>query len=216
MRFAIPCFLFAALGLIVALFPAGVTHALNPNHDCSFCHGLHQAAGTRLTREADVEVLCLTCHGPAGISTFKADVHTNGRNSQYPPFRISCMTCHNPHDDRANRLGPHFHDRENIDVDGINIKLVGRRLDASREAAILTPNSGIRKVVFEFRGREIDDVETHSFADDDEDNDGIWDGACEVCHTLTKHHRNNESGGHSHNRGRSCTNCHAHVDNFIP
>lgn len=203
-----------ALG--AALLAPAALRALNPNHECAFCHGLHTAPGTRLTREADVEVLCLSCHGPAGISIFKADVHTNDRNSQYAPFRISCMTCHDPHDGEPNRLGTHFHDRENITVEGINIKNVGKVLDGSGVAKIATPNSGLREVVFEFRGREADDVETHTFADDDADGDGIWDGACEVCHTQTRHHRNNETGGHSHNRGRTCTNCHAHVDNFIP
>ena len=210
----------AAVTLVIAgvlAFLPRTAQSLNPNHECAFCHTLHNAPGTRLTVDVDVEVLCLTCHGAAGTSSLKADVHINDNNTQYPPFRITCMTCHTPHSERDNWLGAHPHDETGGTVldGGTNIKLVGRKLDTSGFAMIDTPNSGLRDVVFEFRGREIDDVREHSFADDDEDANDVWDGACEVCHTLTKFHRNNSSGGHSHNRGRTCTNCHDHIDNFM-
>ncbi|MFQ5791703.1 MAG: cytochrome c3 family protein, partial [Acidobacteriota bacterium] len=100
-------FTLAATGVLL-LYPES-THALNPNHQCSFCHGLHSAPGTQLKKDADVEVLCLTCHGPAGISIFKADVHTNDTPTSYAAFSITCMRCHNPHSDRVNWLGSHNH-----------------------------------------------------------------------------------------------------------
>lgn len=205
----------AASAAALLLLPR-LTLSLNPNHDCTFCHGLHSAPGSQLTRDADVEVLCLTCHGPAGISVLKADVHTNGFNSAYPPFNLTCMVCHTPHSEYPNYLGTHFHSEIGGNVPGVNIKLVGRKLDSSGFARIQTPNSGIRDVVFEFRGREASGVEEHSFADNDTDGNGTWDLVCETCHTLTKFHRNNSSGGHNHNTGRTCPQCHEHVTNFIP
>jgi predicted CXXCH cytochrome family protein len=196
---------FMAVGVALAIFIVpGRTQALNANHDCSYCHDVHGASQFQLLREEIVETLCLTCHGPAGISTLKADVHTNDTNSQYPAFRISCTGCHDSHDDRANWLG------------GTNIRLVGRRLDGTGLAKIDTPNNGIQNTVFESRGTSVGDPSIHSFADGDEDGNGVYDGICEVCHTLTRNHRNNPSGNHSHQVGRTCTRCHEHVTNFIP
>lgn len=197
-------FLIALATTVVIFALPGNPEALNPNHDCSFCHSVHGAPSSQLLREEIVETLCLTCHGPAGISTLKAAVHTNDSPTQYPPFTVSCTGCHDSHDDRANWLG------------GTNIRLVGSRFDGTRLAKIDTPNNGIQNTVFESRGITVGDPSLHSFADGDEDGNGIYDGICEVCHTLTKHHRNNPSGGHSHQVGRTCTRCHEHVNNFIP
>ncbi|MFQ5791709.1 MAG: hypothetical protein ACE5JI_14650, partial [Acidobacteriota bacterium] len=60
-----------------------------------------------------------------------------------------------------------------------------------------------------------------SFSDEDQDGNGVKDGACETCHTQTKHHCNGDATntgqcGVTHNTGKTCTDCHAHVDNFIP
>ncbi len=187
----------------VSLWPRSVS-ALNPNHQCAFCHNVHGATGPALTREPVTEALCLSCHGPGGISVLKADVHKNSDRSQYPPFRISCRGCHDAHKDRQNWLV------------GTNLELVGTKQDSTGIARILTPNSGVREVVFESRGRDVGEPTLHSFADADEDGNGYYDGVCETCHTLTKHHRNNPSGGHAHNRGRTCVLCHEHVMNFIP
>lgn len=178
--------------------------SLIASHECSFCHQLHGAPGFSLLKNPQIEALCLTCHGPGGPSTLKADVHTNDRNSSFPPFRITCRECHDPHDNRTNWLG------------GTNIKLVGIDVDGTGLAKIDTPNSGVRNVVFESRGTDAGDPSLHSFADADEDGNGVYDGICEVCHTGTKFHRNNPSGGHSHNTGKTCTRCHEHVNTFNP
>lgn len=195
----------AAASLAAVLFLPTGAESLNPNHECAFCHDVHGAAGFgQLLKDDVVEALCLSCHGPGGVSTLKADVHTNDSPTQYPAFRITCNGCHDSHTERANWLG------------GTNIRLVGISMDASRLAKIDTPNSGIRNTVFESRGTNAGAPSLHSFADGDEDGNGVYDGICEVCHTLTKHHRNNPSGGHTHHRGETCTRCHEHVDGFIP
>jgi len=202
-RLAILLFMVAASALLISLTP-GKPEALNPNHQCSYCHSVHGAPGPQLLNNTVVETLCLTCHGPAGISTLKADVHQNDSPTQYPAFRITCTGCHDSHDNRPNWLG------------GTNLELVGRSQDGTGLAKIDTPNSGIRNTVFESRGTNVGDPSLHSFADADEDGNGVYDGICEVCHTLTKFNRNNSSGGHKHNTGKTCTNCHAHVDYFLP
>ncbi|HEC16234.1 MAG TPA: hypothetical protein ENI99_06625, partial [Sedimenticola sp.] len=77
-------------------------------------------------------------------------------------------------------------------------------------AEINTPNSG-RKPVKLFRP-----VGPNSLVDGDD----VYDGPCEVCHTKTRHHRNNddnpEQADHRHNVGMQCTFCHKHVNGFKP
>lgn len=59
----------------------------------------------------------------------------------------------------------------------------------------------------------------HSFAGD-VDGDGNFQGPCEICHTRTRHHRNNDDwpaeADHTHNVGIKCTFCHKHVNGFLP
>lgn len=180
-----------------------------PDHTtCDFCHGVHGAIGTGfggyLLDAATAEAVCLSCHGPGGISTLKADVHINDTNSKHPAFRITCIQCHDSHMYWTNWLL------------GTNIKTIGIDLP---DARIVTPNSGTRRVVFESRGTNAGQPSLHSFADANEDGlndpDGnAYDGVCETCHTLTKFHRNNPTGTHNHNTGDSCTRCHGHATNF--
>jgi len=54
-----------------------------------------------------------------------------------------------------------------------------------------------------------DQTGTNSFADGDE----TYDGVCEVCHTQTKHYRNDGSGT-SHYPADNCSRCHSHIDGF--
>ncbi len=48
------------------------------------------------------------------------------------------------------------------------------------------------------------------------DGDATYDGICEVCHTQTAYHRNNNSGEHDHFAGQQCTLCHQHDNGFAP
>ena len=219
---------YSAAVVVAALFLGlGTARALNPNHECAFCHTLHDAPGTKLTSDVDVEVLCLTCHGPAGMSVLKADIHINDSGSDYDPFLITCLQCHDPHSDRTNWLGSHSHP-DSSTWTGTNIKLLGFR-DASGVAVIQTTEwdddndvyvSGERPIVFEQLGDRRDaDLQIHSFADADQDGNGVKDGACETCHTQTRHHCNGDpdnSGNcdEDHNTGRTCTQCHGHDTNF--
>jgi len=190
-------------GALVLLWPSAARSLIASHPNCNYCHSMHGAPGFALLNNTQVEVLCLTCHGPGGISTLKAEVHQNDTNSSYPAFRITCRQCHDSHDNVASW------------TTGTNIKLVGAAKEAvTSYATITTPNSGVRYVVFQSRGTNVGQPSLHSFADADEDGNGYYDGVCETCHTLTKFHRNNASGGHAHNTGKTCTNCHSHTNFF--
>jgi hypothetical protein len=77
----------------------------------------------------------------------------------------------------------------------------------------------MRPVVYESRGTDNLDPDflsdyTHSFTNTDEDNDGWMDGPCEICHTETSNHQNDDLGN-THNNGRTCTaSCHTHSTGF--
>jgi hypothetical protein len=58
--------------------------------------------------------------------------------------------------------------------------------------------------------KSLDQVGPKSFAD----GDITYDGVCEVCHTLTKYHRNDSSGDHTHYVADNCSRCHSHTGGF--
>jgi hypothetical protein len=135
----------------------------------------------------------------------KADVHTNGDTSQHDPFYATCIECHDPHDNQSNWLG------------GTNVKMVGLRDydQPGLEAFIDTPNSGRQWVVLESLGPGVGEPTLHSPADSDEDDNGVYDGVCEVCHTQTSHHRN-DADDFGHYTGTTCSSCHPHDERFLP
>ncbi|MCK5058314.1 MAG: cytochrome c3 family protein [Candidatus Aminicenantes bacterium] len=204
LRILLPVFFVGLIVAVIVYWPE-ISGALNPNHSCDICHSVHSAPGQALTNNAVVEDLCLSCHGAAGVSSLKAEIHTNTTGSAYPDFSMSCIDCHDPHDSMQNWLG------------GTNLKMIGLDQDGTDLAKISTPNSGIRDVVFESRGTDASEPSLYSFADGDEDTNGTYDGVCEVCHTQVDHHRNSTSGGdHTHYVGQTCIDCHPHNSNFHP
>lgn len=198
------------LGAILVLIAGvGRASALNPNHDCAFCHDLHTSAGQDLLQAATAEATCRACHDPAtGTATVKAEIHTNKVGSSKAAFNITCTVCHTPHSSYPNWVG------------GTNLKLVGRNDDGSGVAKIQTPNSGLRYVTFESRGTDGNPVgpSLHSFADNDEDGNAYYDGVCETCHTDTSNHENGtiapDLSNHLHERGKNCMQCHPHEESF--
>ena len=209
-RLAFGLALFAAL-----LIAAPGAYALNPNHECAFCHNVHNSPGQDLLQAATSEATCLSCHDPAapgnaaGGSDIKVAVHTNKAGSLKAAFDISCVGCHEPHSSLDADLG--------AGSLGTSLKLVGTDQGAGT-AQIATPNSGIRDVVFLSRGTDAGGPSMYSFADGDEDLDALFSGICEVCHTDTDNHENGtivpDLSDHTHNVALNCTACHPHVDSF--
>jgi len=203
--------LLLALGLLVASLGAvglladpsaavepTMTSQWNLDHTCTFCHDPHGGPLSHNLWDEDIEVQCLTCHGPGGVSSLKAAIHDEGDG-------FTCVDCHDQHKHLNNWLG------------GENRKMVGFD-DPITGLAVINTEDGLRNVVFESRGLQAGEPTLHSFADDDEDGNGVFDGVCEVCHI--------ENGGGSlpppgsylsednHNQGQTCTVCHSHVDGF--
>lgn len=160
--------------------------ALNSSHTCSNCHVSHNGDGPNLLIATDVEVLCLSCHGPGGTSILKARNHKGQ----------TCLVCHNPHDGEFNRYGNR------------NLKMM--------RAQVVPKGSGMaRPLVFESRGTDLGQPVLRSFCDDDLDNDGAWDNACDTCHSSSPDfHRYTAPSSHGHRTGRTCTVCHDHYDGF--
>ncbi|MFQ6098515.1 MAG: cytochrome c3 family protein [Armatimonadota bacterium] len=181
----------AAAALALGSMSGGATStvALNPNHECTYCHGLHGAPGSQLLNDTTFEALCLTCHGPSGTSILKADNHVYTNST--------CSDCHVPHSNVTNWLG------------GTNIKLVRDSVDDPQFG-------GKRPVVFESRGETVGDPRLHSFCDGDQDGNGVWDGVCDTCHENTGRHRYTDPSSHAHQQGKTCTRsgCHEHVNRF--
>lgn len=120
---------------VSALIPPDA-QALNPNHQCNYCHDLHGGFSFSPIGGVEPETLCLSCHGigspapPAG-SAIKVEPHKNRATSNYAPFYVTCLRCHNPHDGLNNWLDGHADDTNPPDdpftwTEGRNVKLIGR------------------------------------------------------------------------------------------
>ena len=186
-----------------------VVSVIDGHDTCAQCHGRFpgdrgagksgKAAPPAKIPADKIDLLCMGCHGPAGIARTKANIH--GRQT-YVEKPVGCVGCHDPHNNPPNY------------VNGRNIKLIGSNR-SSVHATINTPNSGERLVVFESRGTDVGEPSIYSFADGNEDRDSYYSGICEVCHTQTRFHRNNPKGDHRHYTGQTCTNCHTHINQFL-
>ncbi len=77
-------------------------------------------------------------------------------------------------------------------------------------SVIQTPNSGDREVVFRDRNYLDDNYTDHA------DGDTLYNGICEVCHTVNNHHRNDGGDNTAHFDGQKCTACHLHENEFAP
>jgi len=138
----------AVMAALLILAPANS----NAQMECAACHDIHNAAGGTLNTAAEFDLICDTCHGPAGGAIF-ADRHVDpavnlaSGNSGPALWEMGCKTCHTPHrTDTVNHLynngTQHAHalggDSGNL-VDGINIKLLGRNEDGTGVAKLATP-----------------------------------------------------------------------------
>ena len=139
---------------------------------CNICHDIHGADSlTPLLGDANVEALCLSCHGPAGIAT-RAESHRTSEDSEYGRWRSGCLDCHDPHEPEPdpatllNRFG------------NVNLQSIGNDSYDPDVASILfrteaNPLGDVIPIVFESRGTDVGDPSLYSFADDDEDNHAV-------------------------------------------
>ncbi len=178
--------LFSLLGLSA---PARIEKSmLATGHDCSSCHLTHNGKQPSLLIATNVEVMCLTCHGPGGVSTFKARNHVGQ----------TCTVCHDPHDGQINRFGRK------------NLKML-------RADVVAKDSTTHRPLTFESRGTDVGQPVLHSFCDNDLDGDKVFDNVCDTCHRSSPDlHKYTSATSHRHNPGRTCTVCHTHQNQFKP
>lgn len=150
-----PGFVLTGLVLIGALL-ASVPGLSLAEMQCSFCHQLHGSPGGTLNTAAEFDLICESCHGPAGTAIF-TDRHVDPQSNlseeltnppvPKPEWENGCIVCHTAHpSDTVNHLYNngigHAHtlggDAGNIVV-GKNIKLLGRNEDGTGVARIATP-----------------------------------------------------------------------------
>jgi hypothetical protein len=150
LRIALPIpFLILAAAVAVVSLPGS---SLGQDMDCVFCHSLHNSPGGTLNTNAEFDLICDSCHGPAGTAKF-TDRHVDptvnlaSGNTGQPRWEMGCVVCHTPHgSDAVNHLfnngTQHAHtlggDSGNM-VDGVNIKLFGRDEDSTGIAKVATP-----------------------------------------------------------------------------
>lgn len=172
------------MGLLIG--GAGSAPAQVPRHNCDFCHNLHGGSFAQLTDFPTAEDVCLSCHGDAGPPTVDRD------GVQVPVPKNVSVHDGTRHTTPTSCWNCHDHEGEA----GANLAMI----PASRTGAA---NGTTRAVVFTARSGP------NSFAD----GDGIYNGVCEVCHTLTSQHRN-DGGAGKHNAAADCRACHAHEGGF--
>lgn len=174
--------------LLITPFDSNASH----NAPCSSCHNANNPEG------AWREAMCLICHGPGGSSSLRAEAHAG----------LDCYDCHEPHAGSINRLGGVNRSqlRSDVDVTGQHSNSSWQRTDGPLPE-IITPPENRAAVVFESRGTSEGEPTLHSFADGDEDGDGVFDGICEVCH---QDYLDNVR----HHIGETCTACHPHSNGF--
>jgi predicted CxxxxCH...CXXCH cytochrome family protein len=168
--------------------------ALDPPHDvsniidCASCHAGH--GGDLLPRYAAQEAMCQSCHNPLGQAATMPDVANHVVDGGLTI--VDCGSCHDPH-------GPHQSTDPHTSITADNLSLV--RVDP----VIYVP-AAVGPLVFQQRPQHF------AFAEADPP----WLGPCQVCHTSTNHHTQDNTADHDHNVGLDCVSCHQHIDGFLP
>jgi hypothetical protein len=187
-----------SLGLVMLLAAPLPSDAQYHSASCNYCHRVKSE-----TIGPQRAAVCLSCHGPGGSSTLRAAAH----------IQMDCLDCHRTHAGDENWLG------------GVNGKMLRNDVDKTGQHSdpqdyvsrynilkIKAPPENYAPVVFTSRGTGAGEPSLHSFADRDEDGNGVYDGICEVCH-LDVLSPNGEIPG-THHVGETCTKCHLHSNGF--
>jgi hypothetical protein len=153
------------------------------------CHVVHGSGGSTLLGGADAETTCLSCHGPGGIATKKAAIHSP---VGFAPEDITCLECHNPHSNRD-------YTDDGTNSAGTNVQLIGIEFDYNADPVVRYEFATIieepasdprvpKKVIF--KDSPADWTRSDGF------------GICQACHAAP------------HNEGLDCRGCHEHSKGF--
>ena len=158
--------------------------------ECLECHALGQGdLGVALPRGLDQELLCKSCHNPTGQAAAMSDVamHVVDGGSTV----VDCGSCHFVH------FAQPTTDTHPGGVTAPNLSLI--RSDTARYVT-----GALEPALFQ------QSPEHFAFAA----GNPPFNGICQSCHTQTAHHRNDDTGDHSHNAGSDCLTCHSHGGGF--
>lgn len=175
--------------------PAAPSHNSQYVPYCATCHahGLHT---TYAPRGDEQEARCKTCHNPTGMASNKSAIamHTyDGTNT------LDCGTCHEVHGNVAWRTS---YDPA-TGISNVNLSFLRGNMIA------YSPTNAFGEALW---SNMLFQVRPDQFAF----TNAPYNGACQVCHTTTTYHRNNDSSNHTHNAGSACTSCHGHGSGFAP
>jgi hypothetical protein len=191
--------------------------------DQDVCYACH-VNRTRAEQQAVSTEICLQCHSstlgtdptlvPQPVLATPANVHastiTGTTKFQYD---IKCTECHNPHKHSA------YNGWQQIKYVKDMLNIPSLQVTDFTQNPAQTLIKSIGSYVHFTNETEFDYVDPA---------DPYIRGICNVCHTLTDHHRNDtmaavapgdlDANGNyvGHNNGTRCTDCHTHVGGFAP
>jgi hypothetical protein len=190
------------LTVVVALFlSVSPGLALDAPHDenaspaitCATCHALHGGGifNALVTRGAEQETQCKTCHNPSGQASTMTAVANHVVTHDGAETIIDCGACHNVH----------------------------KTMSSTRNSVTADNLSHIRRNVKKYWGdHALTDLVYQSTPGDYAFTSAPYNGACQTCHTETQHQQNDGTApdGQSHHDGEDCLSCHVHEDGFAP
>lgn len=159
------------------------------------CLECHALHSDLVPRDASQSDACKTCHRVGGEAAAVADVNNHATSKG----TVDCGSCHEVHNGYDFSTTSSHPSGTTMD----NLNLI--RWDLTK----YEPNANNMPVFH--------DPCFPAFEEEP------WDGICQSCHTTTKYHRKDNSGGnHTHPAergdytGQACTGCHGHSSGFAP
>jgi|GEM_PF-4025414 len=196
-------------------FFAAPAEALDLPHDTAGCLSCHDMSSTEpnllpplghppsTIDETPANATCEKCHlyGELSIPAVSTTHSSLTTSSRYGTWTVECRVCHNQHLQEQKYNGSSYGKfiRRSIDLQNIKFYDVN--------GTLIPGKNGTKSVIFK------DQTGVNSFAD----GDAIYNGICEVCHTMTSHFRNDGSGSdqnHGNRQGSNCILCHNHANGF--
>lgn len=187
------------IACLVLLFGSGSILALDPPHDgdaspaidCSDCHSMDTAStwSSLITRGAEQEQQCKSCHNPSGQADTMTDVTNHVVTHNGTETIIDCGSCHNVHKTMAST---DTHTGGGTADNLSHVRSNPRKYWKDHATATL---------VFQ---TSPDDLNFSS---------SPYNGACQACHTETDYHRNDGTGS-THESTSDCTTCHEHGEGW--
>ncbi|MEW6746809.1 MAG: hypothetical protein AB1486_29055 [Planctomycetota bacterium] len=155
------------------------------------------ARGDGFAHMAENDIDCLDCH----------NIHDGDLIPTGLDLLLACQSCHNPLGRAAakSNIGLHVTRAGTIDCGKCHDPHLPTDPNADHIRARVRYPTASTLV-------DYPDIDPRKFVN----GEAPYDGICEVCHTATLYHRNNDGGDHGHNVDVTCSTCHPHSAGFVP